>query len=331
MRTIQEIGEFGMIERLARVLPSSPGVLEGIGDDCAIVRISDRLLLVSCDLFVEDIHFRRATAGPLDIGWKAAATAVSDIAAMGGVPLYAVVSLACPSDTGVVYLEQICEGMSAALARSGAVIVGGDTTRSPGPLTIDVTVLGEPSGGRCLKRKGARYGDLVAVTGPLGLSAAGLHALEAGHDAPDLIEAHRRPKPRIAEGLWLSGKSSVHAMIDISDGLVQDLGHIAKANNVGIDLRRAALTPAPPLKVYCGKYGLDPLPFVAAGGEDYELAFTFDAALAEETLASFQREFGWELNVVGELTGQWSGVRIDGEDPPQTGFDHFKTRVSAGT
>jgi len=324
VRTIGEIGEFGMIERLARVLPSSAGVIEGIGDDCAIVRISDRLLLVTCDMSVEDVHFQRATTGPLDIGWKAAASAVSDIAAMGGVPLYAVVSLACPADTGVVYLEQLCEGMSAAFARSGVVIVGGDTTRSPGPLTIDVTVMGEPSGGRCLKRKGARYGDLVVVTGPLGLSAAGLHALQAGHDAPALIDAHRRPKARVAEGQWLCGKSSVHAMIDISDGLVQDLGHIAKANNVGIDLRKKALAPAPALQQYCEQHGLDSLPFVTAGGEDYELAFTVDVLLAREVLTSFHQEFGWELNVVGELTGQWTGVRIDGEEPVRTGFDHFK-------
>lgn len=324
MRTLGEIGEFGMIERLTRVLPSSPGVIEGIGDDCAIVRISDRLLLVSCDMFVEDVHFRRSTAGPLDIGWKAAAAAVSDIAAMGGVPAYALVSLACPPDTGVVYLEQLCEGMAAALARSGAVIVGGDTTRSPGPLTIDVTVMGEPSGGRCLKRKGARHDDIVVVTGPLGLSAAGLHAAEAGHDEPELIDAHRRPKPRIAEGQWLCGKSCVHAMIDISDGLVQDLGHIAKANNVGVDLRKEALVPAPSLKRYCEKHSLDSLPFITAGGEDYELAFTVDMALAQELLTSFHKEFGWELTVVGELTGQWTGVRIDGEEPARTGFDHFK-------
>ena len=143
MRSLNDMGEFGFIDRLARIIPSSPTVVEGIGDDCAVLRVGERLVLVSTDMFIEDVHFRRAGVSPRDIGWKAASACLSDIAAMGGAPMYCLTSLACPGDETAVFLEEIYRGMLSAMSRFGAVIVGGDTTRSPRGIIIDVIAVGD--------------------------------------------------------------------------------------------------------------------------------------------------------------------------------------------
>jgi thiamine-monophosphate kinase len=163
MIRVGDLGEFGLIDRLARLLPTSPNVLEGIGDDCAAIRVGDRVLLVSTDLSIEEVHFRRTYCDPEDIGWKAAATSLSDIAAMGGAPLFCLASLACSPDTEAAFIERIYQGLSSAASRFGATVVGGDTSRTPGPLTLDVMVAGEARGGRFLRRKGARIGDVLAA------------------------------------------------------------------------------------------------------------------------------------------------------------------------
>jgi thiamine-monophosphate kinase len=274
-------------------------------------------------MVVEDVHFRFTTSTPFDVGWKAAAAGLSDIASMGGAPLFCLVSLACPSSLPVTHVDQLYQGMNSLLSRFGAVIVGGDTTRSPGGLVIDVVLLGEPVCQRVLRRKGARAGDVVGVTGPLGLSAAGLHALEEGHVAPGLVEAHMRPKPRVLEGQWLCGNAGVHAMIDISDGLVQDAGHIAAMSGIGIDIDAAKLAIAPALDGYCNAQGLDPQKFMQAGGEDYELLFTLDAVHAKQAQQTFRMEFDGELTYIGKVTDKWEGVRVDGQSPVRTGYDHF--------
>jgi hypothetical protein len=158
MRCLSDVGEFGFIERLARMVPASPYVVEGIGDDCAVLRVADRLMLVSTDLFVEGIHFRREGVTAPDIGWKAASACLSDIAAMGGAPLYCLTSLACPASEGTGYIEDVYRGMLSAMSRFGTAIVGGDTTRSTGGITLDVIAIGEAIGGRYLPRRGAKAG-----------------------------------------------------------------------------------------------------------------------------------------------------------------------------
>ncbi|MDX9971992.1 MAG: thiamine-phosphate kinase [FCB group bacterium] len=324
MMRIGDLGEFGLIERLARLLPSTPNVLEGIGDDCAAFRLGDRVLLVSTDLSIEEVHFRRTYSEPEDIGWKAAAVSLSDIAAMGGSPLFCLVGLACPADTEVAFVERIYQGMSTAASRFGATIIGGDTSRTDGPITLDVMVAGEARGGRFLRRKGARIGDLLAATGHLGLSAAGLHAIEHARSAPTLVQIHNHPSPRIPEGQWLAGTTVAHAMIDISDGLVQDAGHLAEANQLGVNLYPDRLPVYPPLGRYCDEYHLDPKEFILRGGEDYELLFALDSEESKRTLEEFHREFRTVVTVVGEFTDAWAGVRIDGQEPGQGGYDHFR-------
>ena len=195
MNTLSDLGEFGLIERLSRMLPATPNVLENIGDDCAVLRVFDHMLLLSSDLCIEGIHFRRDLMHPEEIGWKAAAAAISDIAAMGGAPMFSLVSLACPSDTEVTFCEGLYQGLTNVFSRYGGVIAGGDISRIHGPLTIDIAVIGEARQNKCLRRKGALPGDVLAITGLPGLSAGGLHALEHGNRDPDLTQRHCWPPP----------------------------------------------------------------------------------------------------------------------------------------
>jgi thiamine-monophosphate kinase len=214
------------------------------------------------------------------------------------------------------------DGILDAAAQCGAAIVGGDTTRSTEGIVIDVVVIGEPVE-RYVTRKGAAPGDALAVTGRLGLAAAGLHALEAGVVAPELIRAHYRPVPRFSEGQWLSACPEVHAMIDISDGLIQDAGHLARAAGLGIDIDPARLLIDPHLAAYCAKQGVDPLDFILSGGEDYELAFAIAPERAEEVLAAFRRQFHTGIGVIGVFTEHSRGVSVSGRNRNARGFDHF--------
>jgi thiamine-monophosphate kinase len=323
--TLRDIGEFGLIDRLERILPTSPLVVEGIGDDCAVLRFGDRQLLVSTDIFIENVHFRRDWASPADIGWKAAAAALSDIAAMGGAPLFCLTSLACPADTPTSMIEDMYTGISSALSRFGAVIVGGDTTRLESGIAIDMVVIGETVGNRCVRRHGAEAGDRVFVTGNCGRSAAGLHALAHGRGEADLIQAHLRPVPRISEGQWLCRAPAVHAMIDVSDGLLQDLGHIAAFSYLGIDIASASLPVSQALAAYCAMYGQNPADYIFKGGEDYELAFTVAGPDADALLEAFHHEFRLEATAIGTVTDKWLGVRVDGQPVDIAGFDHFKS------
>ncbi|MCH8204967.1 MAG: thiamine-phosphate kinase, partial [Candidatus Hydrogenedentes bacterium] len=213
MSTLRDIGEFAFIDRIANLLSASPEVIEGVGDDCAVLRVGDRTLLVTCDLSMENVHFRRGATAPEDIGWKAAAAALSDIAAMGGVPQFMLTSVAAPAQTDADELETIYRGMLDAARHCGAMVVGGDVTRSPGGLLLDVMVIGDAPEGRYTLRSGAKAGDMFAVTGWPGRSAAGLDAIEKNIDAPALIRAQSRPEPRIREGQWLCARDDVHAMI----------------------------------------------------------------------------------------------------------------------
>jgi thiamine-monophosphate kinase len=320
-----DVGEFGLIRRIARLLPSAPSVIEGIGDDCAALRLGDRILLVSTDLSIQGIHFSPKYSAPEDIGWKAAAASLSDIAAMGGTPLFGLTSLACPPDTDVAFIEGLYQGIASAMSRFGTTVVGGDTSRNPDGIVLDVAVIGEPRSGRFLRRRGARIGDLLAVTGHLGLSAGGLDALRHGRSAPTLTYIHNHPSPRIPEGEWLARAEAAHAMMDISDGLVQDAGHLARANQLGINLYPERLPLYPPLARYCDEHGFDPKTFMLYGGEDYELLFALSASASRSAMEEFHREFRTVLTVIGEFTDAWTGVRIDGQEPPDAaGHDHFR-------
>lgn len=340
MSTLRDIGEFGWLKQMARLLPSAPTVIEGVGDDCAVVRVGDRLLLVSCDLSIENVHFRRAHASPENIGWKAAASALSDIAAMGGAPLFCLVAASYPPDCEIQYLESLYSGLLDAVTQAGAVIIGGDTTSSPDGIALDVTVIGEVVGNRYVSRRGAQPGDLLGITGWPGLAGAGLHALEKGDHEAVLVHAHTKPAPRIAEGQWLAASKEVHAMIDVSDGLEQDAGHLAEAAGLGLEIDPALFPKHPALFAYCRRHSLFPADFILGGGEDYEIAFAAAPNSQKAFVETFGLQFGTPIHFVGTFTDQWQGVRVRDTGPPdrrersaherakkpsRRGYDHFAT------
>lgn len=325
MKRLRDLGEFGFIDQVAAKLGAGDGVITGVGDDCAVLRSGSETLLVTCDASVEDVHFRRESSSAADIGWKVATSAISDIAAMGGCPRFLLVTLAAPGETEVALLEGMYEGISAAASKHGASVVGGDTTRSLQRLVIDVMVIGVPGNGAPRLRSGATTGDVFAVTGHPGCSAGGLMALQMNLDLPDLLRAHRHPEARVSEGLWLAERQCVHAMIDVSDGLLQDAGHLARASHVGIDFDLDLVPVSPFLKQHEKALGLDPRDLVLTGGEDYELLVACEAAHFDDLRDAFEHRFGLPFSPLGRATDAWEGVRIGGEEAPRDmGYDHFR-------
>lgn len=343
---VAHLGERGLIRRIRELVRSgAPGVSVGIGDDAAVLLLAGNAqLLATTDLLLEDIHFRRRYAEPGDIGWKALARNLSDIAAMGGTPRFALVSLACPAETTTETIEAFYKGMQAAAAPHGVVIVGGDTCASPGGLLVSVTLLGELAGAPRL-RSGARPGHLVAVTGTLGESAAGLALLEAttGTGGPSLdrldqeildrvSQAHRRPVARVSEGRWLGASSAVSAMIDLSDGLATDLGHLAVESRVGALVHLDRLPISPAVRRVAALLGRDPTELAVTGGEDYELLLTADRAAVGGLAAGLQAATGTPLTVIGEVVEAEAGVQfVNAQGEPVSvgeGFEHFSPRRS---
>lgn len=322
MISLGDLGEFGYIARVTRNLPTGADVVAGVGDDCAVVRMGGKLMLVSCDASIEDVHFSRRLASPYDIGWKTFASAFSDIAAMGGVAKYAVASMACPPDTPLEILDEISKGAHECVAACGALLIGGDTTRSPGPMMLDVTVIGECEEGGYRLRSGAKPGDIVAHTGALGLSGAGLLALQQGVPAPDLAWAHLHPIPRLAAGQWLAQQPAVHAMMDISDGLLQDAGHIARASELAIYVE-SDLIAVEGLEAWEDLLGSSALDLACSGGEDYELLITVDPESFAAMSMAFQEVCGLTLSAVGRCVSGNAGVWLDGHAVRRGGFDHF--------
>jgi len=311
--------ELDIIRLIRRTVERSPAerVETGIGDDTAVlVPQPGARLLATTDLIVEDVHFRRAWASPFDIGWKAMAVNLSDIAGKGGRPLWALVGLALPAPADPVEIEALYEGMRRAAAPHGGAIVGGDTSVSPGGWFVNVTLLGEHLGVPRL-RSAAKPGDAVAVTGTLGRSAAGLAALEAGRARlgavrPETIEAvtaaHLRPTARVAEGRWLGAAAAVHAMMDCSDGLATDLAHICRESGVGARVEIDRLPVDPAAREVAGALGADALSWATSGGEDFELLLTCERASVDALRDGLGRATGTALTMVGEIEAFEKGV-----------------------
>lgn len=294
-------------------LRGGPSCLLGPGDDAAVVRAADGRVVASVDLLVEGSHFRRDWSSAEDVGVKAAAQNLADISAMGAVPTALLVGLACPAELRVAWAQEFTAGFDAECAAVGAVLVGGDVSRSP-TLTIAVTALGDLEGRPPVTRSGAEPGDVVALTGRLGWSAAGLAVLSRGFRSPaQVVAAYRRPAPPYAEGP-VAAVSGATAMCDVSDGLVQDLGHIAAASAVQVSIDTARLEVAPRLQDVGRALNVDPLRFLLTGGEDHALVATYPSA------KSVPR--GWK--VIGRV-GEGDGVLVDGAAYPLPGWDSFRS------
>jgi len=312
--SVARTGEFGLIARVTARLQPGPGTLLGPGDDAAIVASPDGRVVASTDALVEGRHFRRDWASGVEIGHRAAAANLADIAAMGATPTALLVALCAPPNLDARWAEDLADGLAAEAATVGAAVVGGDMAGSP-TLTIAVTALGDLGGRRPVTRDGARAGDIVALCGRVGYAAAGYTVLSRGFRTPVLlVDAYRRPRVPYAAGP-AAARAGATAMLDVSDGLLQDLGHIARASKVAIDVHRAAFEVPPQMRDAAQALGVDPYHWVLGGGDDHALAATFprDRTLPE----------GWqEIGRVSEGTG----VTVDGKVPKgPIGWDHFSS------
>lgn len=310
-RTLADLGEFGLVEALVGRFPQGEHVLLGPGDDAAVVAVPDGRVVVSTDLLVDTRHFRRDWASAADIGHKAAAQNLSDINAMGGRATSLTVGLAAPPDLSVDWVLELADGIAEEAAIVGACVVGGDVTRAD-EVMIAVTVLGVVEG-EPVRRSGARPGDVVALAGRQGWAAAGLAVLGRGFRSPRvLVEAHRRPQPPYQAGAEAAAAGAT-AMVDVSDGLLADVGHVATASGVAVDIRAGAFEVAEPLRAVGAALGADPLRFILTGGDDHALVATFPATSSLPE--------GWL--VIGEVR-EGDGVTVDGEayEGPG-GHEHF--------
>ena len=312
-QTVADLGEFGLIAALQSRLKTAPAVDLPSGDDAAVLRLGSDRLVVSTDMLVQDRHFRLEWSPPEDIGHKAAAQNFADLAAMGARPVALTAAIAMPPETPAEWVLAVVDGMVAEAADLGSAVVGGDVTRGS-VITLCVTALGVPAGSRLVRRNGAHPGDVVAVCGRLGWAAAGLAVLGRGFRSPRVVvDAHRRPQPPYSAGA-LAAAAGATAMIDVSDGLLADLGHIAHASGVQIVLDTDALPIDDQIRETASAFNADPLGWVIAGGDDHALAATFPAGTVLP--AGFV--------AIGEVV-EGSGVEVPGyRHIGSPGFDHFR-------
>ena len=315
---IKELGEFGLIERIRKMLGAPvPDGVTGIGDDCAVMpQVGGMETLVSTDMLLEGTHFLRDEIPARLLGWKSAAVNFSDIAAMGGRPTESFLSLGLPQGIESDWMDEFLAGYKECSEYCGAPLLGGDTTASKDGICINVTVVGECQRGRSRLRSAAKAGDLVCVTGPLGDSGGGLKVILEGVErdaaAAALVERHYKPVPRIREGMSLSATSGVHAMMDISDGIASDLRHILNASGVGAVIRTQDLPLSAALRQVCACHGWDATTIALTGGEDYELLFTMEPG-TEPSIPYY---------VIGTITKEKNLV-WEGSSQDFMGFRHF--------
>ncbi|MFB9623527.1 thiamine-phosphate kinase [Nonomuraea helvata] len=313
--TVGDLGEFGVINRITGRLPQGAAVMLGPGDDAAVIGASDGRVVVSTDLLIEGRHFRRDWSSGYDVGRKAAAQNLADVAAMGAEPTSIVVGLGMPADLPLKWLDDLTDGFRDECAVVGASVAGGDITRCD-LVVIGVTALGDLGGRAPVTRSGARPGQVVAVTGRLGYAAAGWALLEAGVPLNAVLEeavvAHRRPCPPYAMGPQAAALGA-SAMLDVSDGLLQDLGHVAEASGVRIELDPGAFAVGEPVAVAAKELGSDPLEWVLTGGEDHALAAVFPSEVRLPP--------SWQ--VVGRVI-EGEGVLVRGREIGRRGWDHFR-------
>ena len=325
---LQELGEFGLIETIRARAVKTPGVWRGIGDDAAEVELPPgERLLTSTDLLLEAVHFDFSWISPFDLGAKAVAVNLSDIAAMGGTARFIYVGLACPAGAAVADLHAFVDGVLTETGAHGVALVGGDTCRSPGPWILSVTVEGSVPAGEAVGRDGARPGEVILVSGTLGDSALALALWQEGvTPEPFLAARHCRPTPRLALGRELARQRLATAMIDLSDGLAADLEHILQGSGVGAELCSAELPLSAAFREHLARQP-QRLDLALGGGEDYELLCTVPAARVHEALAVGAR-LGVPLTPLGTVLPAEAGLQLRGGDgalrPLRVrGYDHF--------
>ncbi|MBM4328690.1 MAG: thiamine-phosphate kinase [Deltaproteobacteria bacterium] len=331
---LKEIGEFGFIDRVAPLgRIRAEGVVKGIGDDCAVVAVDGPdYLLVTTDLLVERVHFLMDWAPAEVIGRKALAVNLSDIAACGGIPLDAFISLAIPEDLDVEWLDGFYQGMRGLADSFRVNLLGGDTTGSKSDLVINVAVTGRVPCDQVLLRHTAREGDVIAITGPLGESAAGLEILLGKLQLPPqvaapLVAAHLEPRPHLPEGRFLASSGACTSAIDVSDGLSSDLGHLCQDSGVAAVVYEDRIPVSLPLARFAELTSRNPIEIILSGGEDYVLLVALKHNMAED-LQRRAHQQGMRLHPIGEfIAGRGMElVRRNNTREPfgPRGWDHFR-------
>lgn len=337
--SLSELGEFGLIDQVAALFGSAGYAGEtGIGDDCAVLPYGeDRSMLVTTDMLIEDRHFRCDWITPEDLGYKSLAVNLSDISAMGGKPLYAFLSIGLPEGLAVSWIEEFFRGTHELTQKHHVQLMGGDTTKSFGPVVINYTILGVMPTDSILWRSGAKAGDKIAVLGDPGESGAGLKLLleqkpPFSRSEQKLIDAHHRPRLFVEEAQFLAESGAVNAMIDLSDGMESDARHIAQKSDVTLEMDFASIPITHTLQRVCDFRSWDPLELAVASGEDYGLLFTLDGAKVDHLQQEFHQKFGYSFRTIGEVAEGPAELKWmkNGEevDVGKKGFDHFRSEKS---
>jgi thiamine-monophosphate kinase len=326
---LSQLGEFGLIRRIQRATPKGRGVLLGIGDDAAWVESTSGSCLITADLLLEGIHFRLQWTSLYALGYKSLAVNLSDIAAMGGAPAYLILSLGIPPTFSAHDVDELYRGIRALAAKTRVSLVGGDTNAADS-LVISACVIGHALY-RPITRSGAKVGDDIYVTGTLGDSALALEllmskrAIKKDRAVAYLMSRHHQPTPRLKAAALLSKERLARAMIDVSDGLLQDLGHLCKASGVGALIQEETLPLSPAYRSLAGKDGTR---YALSGGEDYELLFCVRRK-DRSRLEKIKRRIDVPITHIGQCVDARHGVQVIGANRrplrlPVKGHDHFK-------
>jgi thiamine-monophosphate kinase len=337
---IKDLGEFSLIERIAKLLPPcSKDVVMGVGDDVAVVDTrEDHYLLFTCDIQVEGTHFP-ASVSSYQLGRKAAAVNLSDIGAKGGTPSHFLVSLALRTDTAVEWVDEFYMGLIKEASQYDANVIGGNLSCIQGPQVIDLFLVGKVQKDQLILRKGAKPGDSVLVTGRLGDAKGGLTLMTRqdlkekldAKEADALVQAQTAPTPRIKEGQIIAQSGKATSMIDISDGLAQDLLHICQASRVGARIYAKHIPQSSPLENLAHLLGIPAWKLALDGGEDYELCFTAPAKKAQQLAREVEERTGTLVTIIGEvlpIERGWWMVTPHGKEIPirAKGWNHFKDK-----
>lgn len=332
---LAEIGEFGLIHRFApQFLKDVQGDTIGIGDDCAVIPHSQHeSLLVTTDLLLEDVHFLRSKISAQELGRKSLAVNLSDIAAMGGKPVAAFLSIAIPKDLAVEWLDEFFCGLHTLSNQTATPLLGGDTTQSKHGIVINIAVIGKAQPEKIKYRSSARLGDVICVTDVLGDSGGGLNILlqnleyNADPKMLHLVHVHHNPSPQLAEGQWLAKQRAVHAMLDVSDGIDSDIRRIMEESRVGarVDIENIPISSS--LRTISSRFGWNAREIAATGGEDYCLLCTIDPSMYPVIAQKFEKRFKKPLYQIGYIqSGEHLDYFLDNQriDFAKHGWDHFK-------
>ncbi len=307
--------EFGLIESIKSLFSTIPtNNFEGIGDDCAVLSLGDEALVFTTDMLIEDIHFVRSSTSAYDLGYKSLAVNLSDVAAMGVAPVASMLSISLPKELMGSWVEEFMRGYHALSEKYGVALIGGDTTASKDRLSINITAIGRGATTNIKRRNDAREGDIIAVTGSIGESGAGLKDILDGKFDTPLAKIHKCPEPHVEEGAWLGSQSAVHAMMDISDGVASDLRHILKLSSLGAAIELESIPSSVDLRT------------ALCAGEDYKLLLTVDQSQFDTLATLYYQHFARPLYRIGVIE-QGSSLRwLDrGEEQSDEfmGFRHY--------